>query len=282
MSGEGALIGAGVAGSGVLWPAAGAGLVGGALVGMTGVGAGSVIAAALLLLYPEMAPQVIVGSATIQAVAMKCVGVAARRQFRLREGRIGVAMAAGAIPLAVAGAWASSFVPGAALRSALTLVLVVVGVLLVIQAMAGEAGASVGVGAGAGAGAGVADPVAGDPSPARVGVLGAAVGFIAGLTSVGTGTLFVSALAGPLRVDAHRAVAAALVAGMLTLVVSGATHALLGHFDVAIVLGTVLGSIPGVLLGTAVSHRLPARALRGVIGAGIAAAAIVSMARVGK
>jgi len=282
VSGEGALIGAGVAGSGVLWPAAGAGLVGGALVGMTGVGAGSVIAAALLLLYPEMAPQVIVGSATIQAVAMKCVGVAARRQFRLREGRIGVAMAAGAIPLAVAGAWASSFVPGAALRSVLTLVLVVVGVLLVIQAMAGEAGASVGVGAGAGAGAGVADPVAGDPSPARVGVLGAAVGFIAGLTSVGTGTLFVSALAGPLRVDAHRAVAAALVAGMLTLVVSGATHALLGHFDVAIVLGTVLGSIPGVLLGTAVSHRLPARALRGVIGAGIAAAAIVSMARVGK
>ena len=284
MSGEGALIGAGVAGSGVLWPAAGAGLVGGALVGMTGVGAGSVIAAALLLLYPEMAPQVIVGSATIQAVAMKCVGVAARRQFRLREGRIGVAMAAGAIPLAVAGAWASSFVPGATLRSVLTLVLVVVGVLLVIQAMAGEAGAGVGVGvgAGAGAGAGVADPVVGDPGPARVGVLGAAVGFIAGLTSVGTGTLFVSALAGPLRVDAHRAVAAALVAGMLTLVVSGATHALLGHFDVAIVMGTVLGSIPGVLLGTAVSHRLPARALRGVIGAGIAAAAIVSMARVGK
>lgn len=257
----------------MLLPAAGAGLVGGALVGMTGVGAGSVIAAALLMLFPDLAPQVIVGSATIQAVAMKCVGVAARRQFRLREGRLGVAMAAGAIPLAVAGAWASSFVPGATLRSVLTLVLVVVGVLLVIQAMQGEVGrvyeAKV-------------DDVAGDPAPVRVGAFGAAVGFIAGLTSVGTGTLFVSALAGPLRVEPHRAVAAALVAGLLTLIVSGATHALLRHFDLAIVLGTVLGSIPGVLLGTVASHRLPSRALRGAIGAGIAAAAVVSMARIGK
>lgn len=264
----------------VLLPAAGAGLVGGALVGMTGVGAGSVIAAALLMSFPDVAPQVIVGSATIQAVAMKCVGVAARRQFRLREGRLGVAMAAGAIPFAVAGAWASSAVPGATLRSALTLVLAVVGVLLVIQAMAGEAGSG-GVGTGSGSG-GSGDVVAGDPAPARVGTFGAAVGFIAGLTSVGTGTLFVSALAGPLRVDAHRAVAAALVAGVLTLVVSGATHALLRHFDIAIVVGTVLGSVPGVLFGSAVSHRLPARALRGAIGAGIAIAAIVSMARMGK
>jgi len=160
---------------------------------------------------------------------------------------------------------------GATLRSVLTLVLVVVGVLLVIQAMQGEVGS---VDAGGAA--------AEDPAPVRVGVFGAAVGFIAGLTSVGTGTLFVSALAGPLRVDPHRAVAAALVAGMLTLIVSGATHALLRHFDSAIVLGTVLGSIPGVLLGTAVSHRLPSRALRGVIGAGIAAAAIIAMARMGR
>ena len=266
-------------GEAVLLPAAGAGLVGGALVGMTGVGAGSVIAAALLMLFPDLEPQVIVGSATIQAVAMKCVGVAARRQFRLREGRLGVAMAAGAIPLAVAGAWASSFVPGATLRSVLTLVLVVVGVLLVIQAMQGEVGSGA---AGAGVDGAAGHSAAEDPAPARVGVFGAAVGFIAGLTSVGTGTLFVSALAGPLRVDPHRAVAAALVAGMLTLIVSGATHALLRHFDGAIVLGTVLGSIPGVLLGTAVSHQLPSRALRGAIGAGIAAAAIVAMTRMGK
>jgi len=276
VSGDGALIGA------ALLPAAGAGLVGGALVGMTGVGAGSVIAAALLMLFPDVAPQVIVGSATIQAVAMKCVGVAARRQFRLREGRLGVAMAAGAIPFAIAGAWASSAVPGATLRSVLTLVLVVVGVLLVIQAMQGEVGSGGAEGTGATGSGAAGSGAAGDPAPARVGAFGAAVGFIAGLTSVGTGTLFVSALAGPLRVDAHRAVAAALVAGVLTLVVSGATHVLLRHFDVAIVLGTVLGSIPGVLFGTVVSHRLPARALRGAIGAGIAVAAIVSMARMGK
>ena len=41
-------------------PATGVGVVGGLLVGLTGVGAGSVIAALLLLLYPDVAAQIIV------------------------------------------------------------------------------------------------------------------------------------------------------------------------------------------------------------------------------
>jgi uncharacterized membrane protein YfcA len=267
---------------GTFLPATAIGVVGGLMVGMTGVGAGSVIAALLLISYPNVSPQVIVGSASMQAVAMKVVAVWARRRFGLNERGLGLAMAAGAIPLAIAGAWYSSRLSGAALRPILAAVLVAVGLMLMVQTLwprrepadEGRAGAG-----RAGASRAVGSPADGDPPLRRVGLLGAGVGFIAGLTSVGTGTLFVSALTGLLRIEVHRAVGAALLAGLLTLVFSSITHALLGHYQGALVAGTVLGSIPGVLFGSAISQRLHPRALRGIVGAGIVVAAVLSVVR---
>jgi uncharacterized membrane protein YfcA len=265
------------------------GAVGGLMVGLTGIGAGTIISTLLLMAYPGVEPRMIVGSATLQAVVMKLAGVLARRQFRLREMRIGLSMAAGAAPLGVVGAVAGHYVPGAVLKAVLAWVLVGVGGMLLAQAVLRRARGAGGAGggpAGAGAGAthgGMSGPATGvDPSPMRVGFSGSLVGFLAGLTSIGTGTLFISMLAGPLRIGAHRAVAAALVAGVLTLLVSGATHAALGHAVGAIVIGTCLGSVPAVVIGTALSHRLPATALRGVIGAAIVVAAVVVLSRVGR
>ena len=261
-------MGAGAGFGAAILPATGVGLVGGFLVGLTGVGAGSVIAALLLLFYPGVTAQVIVGSATVQAVVMKLAGVWARRQFDLNERKMGVAMAGGAIPLAIVGAWASSLVPGTALRTTMAVVLLVVGVHLVVQSV-GMRWRHL-----------MFQPEGSDPGAREVGLVGALVGFVAGLTSVGTGTLFVSALVGPLAVSAHRAVGVALFAGMLTLVVSGMTHAVLGHVDAGLVVGACLGSVPGVLFGTALSHRLRAPALRGVVGGGIVIAALISIAKV--
>lgn len=288
---------AGMTGASVL-PAVLIGLVGGWLVGMTGIGAGSVIAALLLVFYPSTPPQVIVGSATMQAVMMKLAGVWWRRRFQLGERGLGVWMALGAIPLAVAGAWTTSRLDAAMLRPIITWVLVAVGVLLIAQAVSRRAAGgedAAGDGGGDEAAEAEADAVpaaaipaevgsrfgvlGGDPARGRVFGLGAAVGYIAGLTSIGTGTLFVSALAGPLRVDAHRAVAAAMVAGMLTLIVSAGTHTMLGHLDPALAVTTAAGSIPGVIVGTVLGRRLSARWLKGAIGLMILLAAGMSLAR---
>lgn len=274
-------------------PATGIGLIGGTLVGLTGVGAGSVIAALLLVVYPELSPQLIVGSATAQAVVMKVFGVWARRRRKLREMRLGLSMAAGAAPLAILGAYVSHRLHAEILRPILAGVLGVVGAVLVAQAVHRWGTRRAG-----GTGVGVADvstadvstaekdlpgarvsATENDPPPLGVGVMGSVVGFIAGLTSIGTGTLFVSALAGSLRVEAHRAVGAALVAGLVTLVISAVTHIALGHANAALIVGTCLGSVPGVLIGTAFATRLPARALRGVIGGGIVIAAAIALGR---
>jgi len=253
--------------TGAWLPATGVGFVGGTLVGMTGVGAGSVIAALLLIAYPALSPQLIVGSATTQAVVMKLFAVGARRHMKLREMRLGLSMALGASPLAVAGAFVSHRLHAEVLRPILAIVLGFVGAILIAQSVHRWRSAKPHV---------TADE---DPSAVKVGVIGTVVGFIAGLTSIGTGTLFVSALAGPLRVDAHRAVAAALVAGLVTLVVSAVTHIALGHVNAALALGTCIGSVPGVLLGTLLATKLPAQSLRGAIGGGIVIAAAIALAR---
>src|SRR5262245_24964399 len=251
-------------------PAIGVGLVGGLLVGMTGVGAGSVIAALLLVFYPDMSPHIIVGSATTQAVVMKMAGVWKRRQLQLGAGPLGVAMAAGAIPLAIAGAWTSSQIHASLMRPIIACVLALVGILLVLQAVRtnGDRRAMADEGA-KGAGPSAVAPREADPPRGPVFALGALVGYVAGLTSIGTGTLFVSVLAGPLRIDAHRAVAAALIAGLLTLIVSSSTHVLLGHLDPLLAGLTAIGSVPGVIIGTALSRRMEARTLNGIIGGGI-------------
>lgn len=248
-------------------PATGIGLLGGALVGMTGVGAGSVIAAFLLIAYPAMAPQIIVGSATAQAVVMKLFAVGARRRMNLNEMKLGLSMAAGAAPLASLGAYVSHRLHGNDLKPIMAIVLAFVGMVLVIQSVRRWRAGRPHLGASK------------DPGAIPVVAIGSLVGFIAGLTSIGTGTLFVSALAGPLRVDAHRAVAAALVAGFVTLVISGITHLVLGHVNAALAIGTCIGSVPGVLIGTWLASRLPAASLRGAIGGGILVAAAIALAR---
>lgn len=260
-------------------PAVTIGFVGGMLVGMTGVGAGSVIAALLLVCYPDVPPQVIVGSATAQAVVMKLAGVWVRRQFQLGERSLGVAMALGAIPCAIAGAWTSSRLDAGMLRPIITGVLVVVGILLVLQAFRRGTMSAAAREAEAAAAVPRSTMAMGDPAWGGVFGIGSVVGFVAGLTSIGTGTLFVSALAGPLRVDAHRAVAAALLAGLLTLIVSAGTHVVLGHLDSSLAVITTLGSVPGVIAGTAMGRRLTATWLRGAIGVGILIAAGMSLAR---
>jgi len=248
-------------------PASAVGFIGGTLVGMTGVGAGSVIAALLLIAYPALSPQLIVGSATAQAVVMKLFAVGARRHMKLREMRIGLSMAAGAAPLAIAGAFVSHRMHAEVLKTFMAIVLALVGTILILQSLRRWRSTQPHVAAHE------------DPPAVQVGAIGSLVGFIAGLTSIGTGTLFVSALAGPLRVDAHRAVAAALLAGLVTLVISAVTHLALGHVNAALVLGTCVGSVPGVLLGTMLATRLPAQLLRGAIGGGIVIAAAIALAR---
>src|SRR4051794_2470769 len=96
--------------------------------------------------------------------------------------------------------------------------------------------------------------------------LGAVLGFILGLTSVGSGALVGLALILFFRLTPHRVVGTDVFHAALMLWAAGIAHAIGGNIDYGL-MGTILiGSIPGVLIGERLARSVPAAALRPVLG----------------
>jgi uncharacterized membrane protein YfcA len=104
------------------------------------------------------------------------------------------------------------------------------------------------------------------------GLLGASVGFVAGLTSVGTGTLTISALILLLRVPAREAASIAILAGVFIFLFASIAHFLQSHIDFPLVGLLLVGAIPGILVGTRLRGRLNPQPLR------IAIAVVIALA----
>jgi uncharacterized protein len=97
-------------------------------------------------------------------------------------------------------------------------------------------------------------------------VLAALIGVMVSLTSVGAGAIGVSALLLVYPMIATQRIVAADIAYAVPLtLIAGIGHASLGHVDWGL-LGTLLiGSLPGIWMGTKLSHKTPERALRGLL-----------------
>ena len=112
-------------------PTALLGALGGLTVGMTSVGAGSLIITFLLLLYPRLKVSELVGTDLVQAIPL--VASASLGHLIFGSVSLGVtsSVLAGAIPGAFLGAQLSSRAPGGIIRRALAIVLMASGLKLV-------------------------------------------------------------------------------------------------------------------------------------------------------
>jgi uncharacterized membrane protein YfcA len=97
-------------------------------------------------------------------------------------------------------------------------------------------------------------------------VIGAVFGFVVGLTSVGSGTFFGLAMLLLFPLSASRIVGTDMLHAALLLWVAGVGHLLHGNVDLHAIGWLLVGSIPGVLLGSHLSIRVPERALRIAFG----------------
>lgn len=96
-------------------------------------------------------------------------------------------------------------------------------------------------------------------------IAGGIVGFLVGLTSVGSGTLIVVLLSLCTGLSASRIVGTDIFHAVLLLSVAGAAHLAVGHVDLPLTLSLVLGSVPGVAIGSRLCRYCPERPLRFVM-----------------
>lgn len=96
-------------------------------------------------------------------------------------------------------------------------------------------------------------------------VIGFVLGFIVGLTSVGSGSLFAIAMFYLYRLRSSEVVGTDIAHAFLLVTVAGLMHAGMGNVDFKLAGHLLLGSVPGVLLGSRLSALIPPTPLRTVM-----------------
>lgn len=95
--------------------------------------------------------------------------------------------------------------------------------------------------------------------------IGAIVGFIVGLTSIGSGSLFALAMLYLYKMTASELVGTDIAHAFLLVTTAGILHAGMGNVDYLLVVNLLLGSVPGVVLGSTFSSKLPTKPLRAIL-----------------
>ena len=112
-------------------------------------------------------------------------------------------------------------------------------------------------------------------------IAGGVIGLLVTLTSIGAGVLGSLALLYlyPLRMTPHKLVATDLVHAIPLALVAGLGYLIAGMVDWALLLNLLIGSVPGIILGSLLTQRVPARGLQWVIALlllGVGANAVIT------
>jgi uncharacterized membrane protein YfcA len=92
--------------------------------------------------------------------------------------------------------------------------------------------------------------------------IGAVFGFIVGLTSVGSGSLFAIAMLYLYKMNTVELVGTDIAHAFLLVTVAGLLNAGIGTVNYTLAANLLLGSIPGVIIGSKLSANVPAKPLR--------------------
>jgi uncharacterized membrane protein YfcA len=112
-------------------------------------------------------------------------------------------------------------------------------------------------------------------------VVGAFVGFVLGVTSVGSGALIGVALILAFRLAPHRIVGTDVFHAAILLWAAAAAHLVSQNVDLALAANLLIGSIPGIWIGSHASVRLPVAALRAALATVLVASGLALSAKAG-
>ena len=118
-------------------------------------------------------------------------------------------------------------------------------------------------------------------SKAATVVIGVVLGFILGLTSVGSGALVGLVLILLYRLKPHRVVGTDVFHAAVLLWSAGLAHFASGNVDLGLMATILVGSLPGVWIGSALLPHVPVAGLRHALGIVLAAAALGVLSKAG-
>ncbi|KKK38471.1 membrane protein [Mesobacillus campisalis] len=95
--------------------------------------------------------------------------------------------------------------------------------------------------------------------------VGAVLGFIVGLTSIGSGSMFALAMLYLYRLKASELVGTDIAHAFFLVTAAGIMHAGIGNVDFMLMFNLLVGSVPGVLIGSSLSAKVPAKPLRTIM-----------------
>jgi uncharacterized protein len=244
----------------------------GFLVGMTGMGGGSLMTPLLVLLF-GVKPTTAIGTDIAYAAITKTAG--GWRHLKLKTVNMSLVywMAIGSVPMAVLGVWILDLLKrklGDQLDE--TVFAILAACLLVVGAATLLRGLF------------LANKIQERDDfemhtrhkVAAVGI-GATTGFVIGLSSAGSGTLIGMMLLTVYRLRPQKVVGTDVVHAAILLWAAGIAHAIGGNVDYGLMGNILIGSVPGVIIGSQLSVKPPQGILRGALGVILVGAGITIM-----
>lgn len=243
----------------------------GVLVGLTGIGGGSLMTP-LLVIFIGTKPVVAVGTDIAYGAITKTLG----GWRHLRSGTVDMGLskwlAFGSVPGSIGGViliesidalQGTGLLWGVAFALLFTATVTILRALFVVSPVERHS-----------------VPIEGRLAVGAI-LLGFLLGLILGITSVGSGALVGLALILVFKLTPHRVVGTDVFHAALMLWAAGIAHVIGGNIDYAL-MGTILiGSLPGVWIGEHLVHRIPAAALRPGLGAVMLASGLGVLTKAG-
>jgi uncharacterized membrane protein YfcA len=253
-----------------------AGLAVGILVGLTGMGAGSLMTPILITVF-GIPPTTAVGSDLIYAAITKMFGAARHHQLKNVNKELGLWMGAGSVPAAIVGVFTLYEIFPRIGLDVNSVLLNLIGVVLVVVGITVAARTFITIPRLWDAGKLPTDGPLTHQHKILALCIGVVFGFILGLTSVGSGVFFGIALVTLFPLAARRVVGTDLFHAMLVTVAAGLATVAFGKPNYSVVGSILIGSIPGILIGSHFTNRAPERVLRGAIAVVLAASGLKTL-----
>jgi uncharacterized membrane protein YfcA len=245
----------------------------GVLVGMTGMGGGSLMTPLLILIF-GIQPTTAIGTDIFYSAVTKTVG--GWRHFRMKTVNMELVkwLAIGSVPSAVIGVAIVSVLADhigedrldALVYAVLGGTLLMVGIItlaraLILRSLIDERDRF---------------KVERRHKVAAI-VIGATTGFVIGVTSAGSGTVIAILLIAVYRLAPKKVVGTDVFHAAILLWAAGIAHWIGGNVDFVLAGNILLGSIPGVVIGAALSDKAPQGFIRTALGVVLIGSGIVTI-----